>query len=154
MVRPTVVVAAIGNPLRGDDGAAWRVAEHAEQHWRGHGVNVLVGQQVLPEWAAVLADADVVYFVDAARGRADVALEPLEPSPPLSSTAMAHSLGPASVLRMAADLFGGTPESYLLALPAMEFGFDESLSPIGRRSVSDGIRTLDRALEETLRRAA
>jgi hydrogenase maturation protease len=149
-----VVVAAIGNPLRGDDGAAWRVAEHAEQHWRGHGVNVLVGQQALPEWAAVLADADVVYFVDAARGRATVALEPLEPAPPQSPTAVTHSLGPANVLRLAADLFGGTPEGYLLALPAIEFGFDESLSPTGMRAVSDGIRTLDRALEETLQRAA
>jgi hydrogenase maturation protease len=151
---PHVVVAAIGNPLRGDDGAAWRVAEHAEQHWRGQDVNVLVGQQVLPEWAAVLADADVVYFVDAARGRASVALEPLAAAPPQSSTAVTHSLGPANLLRLAADLFGNAPESYLLALPAIEFGFDESLSPIGRRAVSDGIRTLDRALEKALRRAA
>src|SRR6516165_5182851 len=102
---PHVVVAAIGNPLRGDDGAAWRVAEHAEQHWRGQGVNVLVGQQVLPEWAAVLADA--------ARGRATVVLEPLEAAPPQSSTAVTHSLGPANVLRLAADLFGGTPQGYL-----------------------------------------
>jgi hydrogenase maturation protease len=151
---PVVVVAAMGNPLRADDGAAWRVAEHAEQHWRVHGVQLLLGQQVLPEWAAVLADADVVYFVDATADRAEVALEPLEPSPPQSSTAVIHAFGPAHVLRLAADLFGAVPESYLLLLPAVEFGFDESLSPVGQRAVRDGIRELDRALEERFRRAA
>jgi hydrogenase maturation protease len=145
-----VVVLAVGNPLRGDDGAAWRVAEHVERHWQSHALEVLLGQQVLPEWAVALAGADVAYFVDAAIGRERVSLEPLQAAPRQATTAATHSLGPASVLRMAIDLFGAAAESYLLALPADDFDFSERLSPRTRQAVSDAIQILDRVLAERL----
>jgi hydrogenase maturation protease len=61
---PHVVVVGYGNPLRGDDGVGWRVAEAIAQRWADH-VTIRVGQQLLPEWAADLADAQVVFIIDA-----------------------------------------------------------------------------------------
>jgi hydrogenase maturation protease len=143
-----VVVAAVGNPLRGDDGAAWRVAEAIERRWAGRGVRVLVGQQVVPEWAAVLADADLVYFVDAAVGREGMALERLAPAAPENGSAPTHSLDPATILGMALNLFDRAPEAYLLAIPAADFGFDERLSPSTQLGVEQAIRMLDQVLAE------
>jgi hydrogenase maturation protease len=143
-----VVVAAVGNPLRGDDGAAWRVAETIERRWASRGVRVLVGQQVVPEWAAVLAEADLVYFLDAAIGRERVGLERLTPPARVDGSAATHSLDPATILNMALELFGRAPEAYVLAIPAAEFGFDEHLSDLTRLAVEKAIRMLDQVLHE------
>ena len=62
-----VVVAGYGNPLRGDDGVGWWVADAIARRWRDH-ITVLAGQQPLPEWSLALARADVAYFVDASVG--------------------------------------------------------------------------------------
>ena len=61
------MVAGDGNPLRGDDGAGWRVACAVRERYAGRpDVEVLAGQQPVPEWAPVLAGAGVAYLVDAA----------------------------------------------------------------------------------------
>ena len=73
---PRVVVLGFGNPLRGDDGVGWLVAEAAAQRWPGRLV-VRTGQQLVPEWAADLTDADVVYFVDASLEVDEAELEAL-----------------------------------------------------------------------------
>ena len=65
--RTRIVVAGYGNPLRGDDGAGWRVACAVRERYAGRpDVEVLAGQQPVPEWAPVLAGAGVAYLVDAA----------------------------------------------------------------------------------------
>jgi hydrogenase maturation protease len=147
-----VVVAAVGNPLRGDDAAGWRVAETIEHHWGARGIRVLVGQQVLPEWAAVLAEADLVYFVDAAVGRERVALEPLQPAVGDDAPAVTHALEPATILRMALDLFGRAPEAYRLTIPATDFDFAEHLSAQTQAGVDAAVRLLDQALASTRQR--
>lgn len=64
-----VVIAGYGNPLRGDDGAGWRVAMALASNPRsaqwGQMVRVLAGAQPLPEWAPEFSEAGVVYLVDA-----------------------------------------------------------------------------------------
>jgi hydrogenase maturation protease len=147
---PVVVVAGVGNPLRGDDAAAWRVAEAVERRWGHQGVRLLVAQQVLPEWAASLAEADVVYFVDAAAGSERIALERLEPSPGDTAPAGTHALEPPAILRMALDLFGRAPEAYLLSIPATDFGFTERLSATTSQAVAAAIRALDECLAARL----
>jgi Ni,Fe-hydrogenase maturation factor len=62
---PRVLLIGYGNPLRQDDGAGWAVAEAISRHWR-HQIKVVTGQQLVPEWAFDLADADLAFLVDAA----------------------------------------------------------------------------------------
>jgi hydrogenase maturation protease len=145
-----VVVAAVGNPLRGDDAAGWHVADTIEHHWGARGVRVLVGQQVLPEWAAALAEAELVYFVDAAAAQERVALEPLEPAVADDTPAATHALEPASILRMALDLFGRAPEAYLLTIPATAFDFAEHLSAATLSAVEIATGMLEQVLAERL----
>src|SRR5579859_558099 len=75
-----IVVAGYGNPLRGDDGVGWRVAEAVAEKW-GERVCALTGQQPTPEWAPVLAAADIACFVDATHEAApDLYVRRLEPA--------------------------------------------------------------------------
>jgi hydrogenase maturation protease len=140
-----IVVAGYGNPLRGDDGVGWRVAEAVAEKW-GDRVCVLMGQQPTPEWAPVLAAADVAFLVDATReavqGLCVRQLEPVVGGQLLDG----HALGPEELLGLAEALYGHAPESYLLLLPTENFDFGEGLSPTTALAAERALRFLDRRL--------
>lgn len=140
-----VVVAGYGNPLRGDDGVGWRVAEAVAEKW-GEQVCVLMGQQPAPEWAPELAAADVAFLVDATHeavpGMCVRRLEPVARGQLLDG----HTFGPEHLLGLAAALYGHVPESYLLLLPTENFDFGEGLSPTTARAAERALRFLDRRL--------
>jgi hydrogenase maturation protease len=140
-----VVVAGYGNPLRGDDGVGWRVAEAVAEKW-GERVCVLMGQQPTPEWAPELAAADLAFLVDATHeavpGLCVRRLEPIVGGQLLDG----HTLGPEQLLGLAEALYGHVPESYLLLLPAENLDFGERLSPGTARAAKRALRFLDRRL--------
>jgi hydrogenase maturation protease len=162
------VVAGYGNPLRGDDGAGWRVACAFGERYRGRPeVEVLVGQQPLPEWAAALAGADVAYLVDAgpapggAGGDDDacgVRLARLTdgrgnllPDGRVSGSAASldgHAAGPAAVLALCRAAYGRAPEAFLLTIPAERLGFADSLSAATAAAVDEAVRLLARLIEQ------
>jgi len=140
-----IVVAGYGNPLRGDDGVGWRVAEAVAEKW-GARVCVLMGQQPTPEWAPVLAAADVAFLVDATHEAVPgLCVRRLEPFAG-GGLADGHTFGPGHVLGLAAALYGHVPESYLLLLPAEHFDFGAELSPKTARAAERALRFLDRRL--------
>jgi Ni,Fe-hydrogenase maturation factor len=194
--RPRVVVAGYGNPLRGDDAAGWLVAQALEARWlppagegRGAGtvwraaagapigpagshghstVSVLSAQQPVPEWAPLLAEANVAYFVDAcpaaapgearraataaAPGEATLQVRPVQPltaAEPADQAALpadllgGHALGPEGLLALARALYGSAPDAYLVAIPAEQFGFVEGLSTRTAAAVEEAIALLD-----------
>jgi Ni,Fe-hydrogenase maturation factor len=168
---PAIVVAGYGNPLRGDDGAGWLVANALETRWanRDARVRVLVGQQPVPEWAPVIAEARVVIFVDAAPSASStpsdslpadpedrlardasepVALVPLADAERTPAAAMldAHALGPAGLLALADILFGHAPPAFIVTIPAERFDFAASLSPRTGVAAEAAVRLVDAAI--------
>src|SRR5579859_5307339 len=100
-----IVVAGYGNPLRGDDGVGWRVAEAVAENW-GERVCVLMGQQPAPEWAPELAAAELAFLVDATHEAVrGVCVRRLEPDVG-GQLLDGHTFGPAHLLGLAAALFG------------------------------------------------
>lgn len=142
-----VVLLGYGNPLRGDDGVGWRVAEAAAGRWAGKLV-VRTGQQLVPEWAADLANATVACFVDASVAVDEPTLEALAADawpPPIDG----HDLGPAQLLQLTSTVFGRAPEAFVLHVPAVNFAFGEELSAVAARGVEGAIRLLETALDDT-----
>jgi hydrogenase maturation protease len=130
--------------MRGDDGAGWLVADAAAQRWPGQLV-VRTGQQLVPEWAAELTDADVVYFVDASLEVDEAKLEALstdEDSAPVDG----HDLAPAQLLLLTLAAFGRAPRGFVLHVPAVNFEFGDMLSPTATHGVERAVRLLDAAL--------
>lgn len=103
-----IAVVAYGNPLRGDDGVAWRIAGQIEA--AGDPVVTLTLHQLTPELALVLSQADGVVFVDAAVRAEGVPpgsvrvrdLRPADPNGP-AGPGLAHHLSPEAVLTLARD---------------------------------------------------
>jgi hydrogenase maturation protease len=140
-----VVVAGYGNPLRGDDGVGWTVAEAVADRWAADpGVRVLFGVQPLPEWAADLAEAEVACFVDArpADGRDPVRVEPL--GAPADGCGGAHATGAADLLALARALYGRAPVCYLVSVAGHDFRHREGLSPAAAAAAARAGRLVDR----------
>lgn len=127
-MAPRDLVIGIGNPLRGDDGVGWRLAEElGPPHQAVH--------QLTPECAALLAGAERVLFVDA------WCAEPL-PSAPLlaellpadtrltaaAGSAFSHHLSPEALLAISQQLYGRCPQAWQLLVPAAQFGHGEGFS--------------------------
>jgi hydrogenase maturation protease len=134
---PPLLVIGYGNTLRGDDGVGPRVAE-AVQGLRLPGVRTLTCQQLSPEHAEPISRAEVVVFVDAAvDSRGEVQWRPLVPTD--SSQLMAHAADPRTMLALARDVFGHTPQAWWLTIPAVHLGFCESLSPIAEQGFAEAV---------------
>jgi hydrogenase maturation protease len=137
-----IAVVAYGNPLRSDDGVAWRIAERLES--AGDPVVALTLQQLTPELALVLSQATGVIFVDAAAGpvAGEVSCADVHPAGPVAS--FTHHLRPASVLALARGLYGATPRAALVTVVGERFDLGEGLSPVVKRAVPRALRVIRR----------
>jgi len=146
-LNPELLVIGYGNTLRGDDGVGPRVAE-AVSSMGLPSVRVLVCQQLSPEHAEPISQADAVVFVDAAVDTpGEVQMRPLEPNK--SSQLMAHAADPSTMLALARDVFGHAPRAWRLTIPAVNLEFGETLSPIAQNALAvatNRIRSLRQSL--------
>jgi hydrogenase maturation protease len=148
-----IAVVAYGNPLRGDDGVAWRVAGRIEA--ASDPVVTLTLHQLTPELSLVLSQADGVIFVDAALGAAgrppgSVRVRDLRPAEPQTPTGpgLAHHLSPEAVLALARGLYGSQPRAALVTVTGETFAHGEQLSAIVRRAVPRAVRVIRRLVRD------
>ena len=135
--RSPLLVIGYGNTLRSDDGVGPRVAE-AVAALALPGVRTLTCQQLSPEHADPISQADTVIFVDAAVDAPnEVQLRPLEPKD--STQLMAHAADPRTMLALARDVFGHTPKAWWLTIPAVTMEFSETLSPEAERGCAEAV---------------
>lgn len=135
-----LLVIGYGNELRCDDGVGPRVAA-AVDALRLPGVGTLICQQLSPEHAEPVSQARVVVFVDAAvDAPREVQFRKLEPAG--SSQLMAHAADPRTMLALARDVYGRTPEAWWLTIPAMKLGFGEDLSPEAQRGLEEAVEKI------------
>jgi len=143
------LVLACGNTLRGDDGVAWHIAAQLDLISLHAGDEIVVTQQFLPEHAEQISLSNVVVFVDCS-GLTDagcvssLSIEPTEQLPRI----LTHHLDPASLLRLALDLYGRIPpRRTVITVGGESFGMSEELSP----AVRDAIPAATLAVQEALR---
>ncbi len=134
------LIIGYGNTLRSDDGVGPRVVEAVEAlHLPG--VRTLVCQQLSPEHADPISQADAVVFVDAAvDAPGEVQLRPLKPG--ASSQLMAHAADPRTMLALARDVFGRAPRAWWLTIPAVNLEFSETLSPAAERGCVEAVEKI------------
>jgi hydrogenase maturation protease len=127
MARSRVLVIAYGNPVRGDDGLAWRAAEQVKKLFPSADVevpdvevpdvNVLERHQLVPELAEDVSRSLAVIFVDAAAaqpgttqsGEVHVAEITDREVHRASESPFHHQFSPMSLLALAAELYGAGP---------------------------------------------
>jgi len=128
LAAPRFLIIAYGNPLRGDDGFAWRVAEELTHMNLPSDVEIITQNQLTPELALRVSQAATVLFIDAARGgvAGELTSEPLEPQP--ISSVFTHEYSPAVILALAQKLYGVCAKAFILSLCGECFDHGETLS--------------------------
>ena len=138
MMAPVLIV-AYGNPLRSDDGVALCAADKLEATFSPSEVEILRLHQLAPEVAESVSHFALVIFIDAAsRDRAtagnpgEVHLEEIDhEAVEASRTArFSHSMNPATLIAMAAGLYGAAPRAFSATITGQDFDHGEGLSPV------------------------
>lgn len=138
----TILVVGYGNTLRSDDAAGPLVAEIVAG-WGVPGATVLAPRQLTPELAEALAAARLAVFVDACVGRAGDAIRVEAVRPSAGGPALGHIGDPGYLLELAQAVYGRRPEAtWLVTIPATDFGPGERLSPTARRGIEAALERI------------
>jgi len=162
-IVPPILIIAYGNPLRCDDGIAWRAAEALERKFPRSQVEIHRLQQLAPEIADDLRQRDLVVFVDAAcldrgdQGQAgEIRRHEISGSDPTDRppSQFTHVYSPARVLDLARELYRRTPKAITISVTGQHFEHGESLSPYVANALPELIATIERLVQEALQRAS
>lgn len=140
-----IVAFALGNPIRGDDGAGPAIAAGLAALLPG--LEVVEAAELLPEHAEAVADADGVLFLDASVSGTPGEVRTAPVAPRAARAAMLHALVPEELLGLARALHGRAPPAALVTIAGKDFAFGESLSaevaaalPAARAQARDAAR--------------
>lgn len=141
---PHILILAYGNPLRSDDGVAWRAAEALQEKFPGSAVKVTRLHQLGPELAEPISQARAVIFVDAS-SQGEPGSTQCEPLATSDSAVhhFWHAISPAAVMALAAQLYGSAPAAFCATIAGQNFDHGESLSPLVEAAIPDLIRRVE-----------
>lgn len=126
---PRVLILAYGNPLRSDDGVAWRAADSLANKFSTEEVEIVTLHQLGPELAESIRRTECAIFIDAAAGPGrpgDVRIA--EVPRPSEAPGFCHAVSPAHVLALAVQLYGAHPRAFSATVVGENFDHGESLS--------------------------
>ncbi|HUK47989.1 MAG TPA: hydrogenase maturation protease [Terriglobales bacterium] len=121
-----ILVIAYGNPLRNDDGVAWRVAELLRQKFPAS--QTICVHQLTPDLAQDVSQAAVVVFIDAEDTENPGRVRCQGISPKREEFSFSHHLTPSALLGLSETLYGSAPRATLVAISGENFDHGEILS--------------------------
>jgi hydrogenase maturation protease len=132
---PHVLIVAYGNPLRSDDGVAWRAAELLRGKYSADEVEIQCLQQLGPELAESASRCECVIFVDASAkqgspGEVQVVDFSADFNEASQASRFCHALPPSAILGLSERLYGSRPRAYCATIIGESFEHGESLSPL------------------------
>lgn len=141
MSEARALVIGFGNPGRGDDGLGPALVERLETLALA-GVQLEADYLLAPEYAAAMADRDVVVFVDASvRGDGPFSFDPVTPRH--DSSFSSHGMSPSELLGLAESMAGRAIPCYLLGVRGTSFEpFTESLSAGAQSNLEQALEFL------------
>jgi hydrogenase maturation protease len=124
------LIIGYGNPLRGDDGVGWRVANLLAELLNDESAKIVAVHQLTPELAEPIGEAKLVIFIDAACDGEPGSwkCERLAPDT-IPSNALAHYFSPAGLLAYAEAIYQAKPKALVLSIAAAAFDCGEQLTP-------------------------
>jgi hydrogenase maturation protease len=143
----SVLVLACGNTLRGDDGVAWHIGAALEQDGADPETEIVLTHQLLPEHAEMVSTADLVVFIDctAITEPGVISTIPIPPAHVLPSI-FTHHLNPASLLKLAQDLYGRIPSRAIaITVGGQSFELNEELSQPVTAAIPIAVEVVRRA---------
>ena len=104
-----VLVIAYGNPMRCDDGLAWRAAEELERVAFSVRPVIHTCIHLTPELSLQVSAASIVVFVDAGRTGEPGTISMTEVLPKQESSPFTHEFSPSSIVGLSQQLYAKRP---------------------------------------------
>jgi hydrogenase maturation protease len=136
------LIIGYGNPLRGDDGIGWEIAECLRGLIRDESVTIMTVHQLTPELAEFISEAEVVIFIDASceGGLPGTwGCDKIEAAP-LTMNALGHHFTHLSLLAYARVIFESCPPAFIVSVVAESFENPHRLSPALQAVVPEIVR--------------
>jgi len=155
---PTVLIVAYGNPMRSDDGVAWRAADALAPKFPESYIEILRLHQLTPELADTARNFRCVIFVDAACCDGPVSkpgairVEEIRGGP-AEPARFSHVLSPQKVLDLAAQLYGVSPRAFAITVAGDNFNHGDSLSPLVAAALPELVAQIALLVEQNLSKA-
>ena len=155
---PQVLIVAYGNPLRSDDGVAWRAAEILDTRFNQPDVEIRRLHQLTPELAETVSHFERVIFIDAASSQGSDRSPGLVRVEEIGTGAedpsrFSHALSPQRVVGMAAQLYGACPPAFVVTVTGASFDHGTSLSPSIANSLPELISTIEQLVGDAAPKA-
>lgn len=150
---PRILIIAYGNPLRSDDGVAWRAAEALRGKLPPEELEIVCLHQLGPELAESASRSQCVVFLDAAAGPhpGEIEIKELRGTPESAkASAFAHALNPQAIVTLGAQLYHAHPRAYSATITGETFEHGESLSRAVGAALPDFICRIERLVRELL----
>lgn len=122
-----ILIAGIGNTLRGDDGVGPWVAEQLEKMSLPD-VECRAWQQLPLELLEELQEFECAVIVDCAQSGSRVRFEQIAAAAS-ANPASSHHLSPEGLARLAAKLYDFNPDIWLCSIPGEQFEVSDAISP-------------------------
>jgi len=150
-VMPQLLIMAFGNPLRSDDGVAWRAAEAIQEKFSGSEVEVTRLHQLGPELAEAVSRASAVVFVDASsEGEpGSVQCESVR-TDRAEMNRFCHTFSPAMVMALCSQLYGTSPPAFCATVTGQNFSHGEALSPAVEAALPILVRRIEDLVQSFL----
>jgi len=123
-----ILLLGYGNPGRQDDGLGPAAIAEIENMGLPH-LTAFENYQLNIEDALDVAAHDIVWFIDAS-----------------SIEFTSHIVRPETILAIAGQCYGGSPQAFLLAIRGYEFEFIEALTPAARHNLDAALAMLTERL--------
>ena len=146
------LVVGYGNPLRGDDGVGQALAAALAKTATGT-LDVIGCHQLTPELAERLATVDLVIFVDAdTEGQpGSFRVTSIPQSTTQHGSSLVHHVNPAALLLLSRQIYGRSPEAFIVTVAAGSFALNEGLSEPVAAALPEVVATIRRLVREHLR---
>ena len=134
-----ILVIGYGNPGRQDDGLGPAAIAEIENMGLPN-LTAFDNYQLNIEDALDVAAHDIVWFIDAAKTGPSYSVRAVSPSSSIEFTS--HIVRPETILAIAGQCYGGSPQAFLLAIRGYEFEFIEALTPAARQNLDAALAML------------
>jgi hydrogenase maturation protease len=151
---PSALIVAYGNPLRSDDGIAWRAADALAPKFFESDVEIIRLHQLTPELADTVRNFGTVIFVDAESCDAShdkpgtIRLEEIRGGTS-DPARFSHVLSPKKVLDLALQLYGASPWAFVITVTGDSFGHGDSLSSSVASALPELVARIEHLIKES-----
>jgi len=146
-----ILVIGYGNDWRGDDGLGPLIAASLASR-NLPGVRVRTALQLLPEFAADLAEAQFVVFVDASEDLCESGSQLRSLTADDATDWCTHRADPRPLLALTRALYERIPEAWWLTVSGRNFDMGPGLSGVAEKNARRAIVRLNRLIQKNLKR--